>query len=86
MESMQENLLTFVKANPGQRADQIAGAIGSDVKTIRLPMQKLLASRKVKTQGQRRGMTYYAGAGGPGRPAGRSGKGKARKGRARARK
>lgn len=79
VDSMQETLLSFVKTNPGQRADQIAVAIGSDVKTIRLPMQKLLAARQVRTEGQRRGTTYHAGAGGRGRP-----KGSARNGRRKA--
>jgi hypothetical protein len=76
MDAMQEQLLSHVKANPGQRSDQIATALGSDVKTIRLPMQKLIAARQVKTQGQRRGMTYSAGAGGPARPAKRGRRGK----------
>ena len=56
-------LLANVKAKPGQRADQIASALGTDVGTMRLPMQKLLAEKKVRTEGQRRGTTYFAGAG-----------------------
>jgi hypothetical protein len=32
----------------------------SDVKTIRLPMKQLIAAKKVRTKGQRRGMTYFA--------------------------
>jgi hypothetical protein len=59
VEAMGATLLTYVKANPGQRADQIAKALRTDVGTMRLPMQALLAARKVKTQGQRRGTRYY---------------------------
>jgi hypothetical protein len=59
---MGDALLAHVKANPGQRADQIALVLGTDVRTIRLPMQKLLAEKKVHTQGRRRGTTYFAGA------------------------
>lgn len=71
VDAMGEKLLAHVKANPGQRGEQIAAAMRSDVTTIRLPMKKLIAARKVKTKGQRRGMTYWAGGGGagPGGPA-----------------
>ena len=55
-------LLAHVRANPGQRADQIAAALGTDVGTMRLPMRQLIAERKVRTEGQRRGTTYFAGA------------------------
>lgn len=84
MDAMQDKLLSHVKANPGQRGEQIAAALGSDVGTIRLPMKKLIAARKVTTKGERRGMMYFPGGGGagPGRPAkaknGRRGKRKAK--------
>lgn len=68
MDAMQDRLLAHVKANPGQRGEQIAAAMRSDVTTIRLPMKKLIAARKVTTKGQRRGMMYFAG-GGAARPA-----------------
>ena len=57
--AMGATLVDYVKANPGQRADQIAAALRTDPDTIRLPMQALLSSRKVKTQGQRRGTKYF---------------------------
>jgi hypothetical protein len=55
-----EALLAHVTNNPGQRGEQIAKALGTDVGTMRLPMKKLIAAKKVKTRGQRRGMTYFA--------------------------
>lgn len=73
---MGERLLAHVKANPGQRGEQIAAALKTDVKTMRLPMLKLIAEKKVRTEGQRRGMTYFASGGGGG------GGGGARKARA----
>ncbi|MFN0244572.1 MAG: hypothetical protein ACKVWV_16920 [Planctomycetota bacterium] len=58
LDEMSARLLAHVKSNPGQRGEQIAKAMRSDAKTIRLPMKKLIAAKKVKTKGQRRGMTY----------------------------
>jgi hypothetical protein len=55
-------LLAHVKANPGARGEQIAAALGTDVEKMRLPMQKLVAAKKVRTEGERRGMMYFAGA------------------------
>ena len=57
-----DRLLAHVKANPGQRGEQIAAALASDVKRIRPAMLKLIAAKQVRTTGQRRGMTYHAGA------------------------
>lgn len=60
LEKLSGALLAHVKAHPGQRGDQIAATLRSDVKTIRGPMKKLIAAKKVKTKGQRRGMQYFA--------------------------
>ncbi|MDZ4773760.1 MAG: hypothetical protein SGI72_11575 [Planctomycetota bacterium] len=57
--AMGQTLTDYIKANPGQRADQIATALRTEPSTMRLPMLALLASKKVKTQGVRRGTKYY---------------------------
>jgi hypothetical protein len=49
-----------VRSNPGQRGEQIAAALAADTKAIRPVMKKLIAAGKVRTEGQRRGMTYTA--------------------------
>ncbi len=64
MEEMQNTLLAHVKANPGMRGEQIAAALKTDVGTMRLPMKKLIAAGSVRTEGERRGMQYFAGGGG----------------------
>jgi hypothetical protein len=63
LEQMSTDLLSHVKSSPGMRGDQIATALGTDVGTMRLPMKKLIAEGKVRTEGQRRGMTYFPGSG-----------------------
>ena len=59
VEKMAGRLIVFIKQKPGQRGEQIAKALKTDVKSMRLPMQTLLAKKKVKTKGQRRGMQYF---------------------------
>ena len=61
VEQMGEALLAQIKKSPGQRGEQIAAELGTDTKTMRLPMQKLIGAKLVKTKGQKRGMTYYPG-------------------------
>lgn len=76
LDEIGSRLLAHVQRNPGQRGDQIAKALGTDVGTMRLPMSKLIGDKKVRTKGQRRGTTYYpAGA----VPRGRTGKARAAK-------
>lgn len=58
LDQMGEALLAHVKSNPGMRGEQIAAALKTDVGTMRLPMKKLIAAKKIKTKGNRRGMTY----------------------------
>ena len=59
VEAMGATLVEYVKTHPGQLGEEIAKALGTDVGTMRLPMQALMKAKKVKTQGQRRGTRYY---------------------------
>jgi hypothetical protein len=54
-------LLAHIRAHPGQRAEQIAAALGTDSKSMRPVMRGLIEDRKVKTSGEKRGMTYLVG-------------------------
>ena len=77
---MSDALLAHVKANPGQRGEIIAAALRTDVGTMRKPMKNLIAKKLIKTQGQRRGMTYWLPGAAPAKaapaPKAKRGKGK----------
>ena len=60
IEDLAEQLLQYVRSNPGQRGEEIAAAMATDSATIRPVMKKLIAAGKVTTEGQKRGMTYSA--------------------------
>jgi hypothetical protein len=53
-------ILDVVKKKPGLRGEQLSKEMKTDTKSLRLPMLKLIGDKKVKTKGQRRGMTYFA--------------------------
>ena len=54
-------IIAFVQKNPGQRAEHIAAALGTDSKAIRGLMRQLIAERRIRTKGERQGMQYWAG-------------------------
>jgi hypothetical protein len=55
-----EAVLAHVRAHSGQRGEQIAAALSTDVNTMRPVMHALIAENKITTRGMRRGMTYHA--------------------------
>jgi hypothetical protein len=60
-----------VKANAGHRLEQIGAALKTDTAILKRPIANLLAAKKLRTEGQKRGTKYFAGgkhgAGGSGR-------------------
>ena len=54
-------VLAFVQKNPGQRGEHIAAALGTDSMRLRRTMKRLIEDGKVRTNGERRGMQYFAG-------------------------
>jgi len=54
----EDALLAYVRTNPGQRGEQIAGALGTDSASVRPVMKKLIQAGKVRTIGQARAMSY----------------------------
>jgi hypothetical protein len=53
-------VLAHVREHSGQRGEQIAAALGTDVNAMRPAMKSLIAENRIKTRGQRRGMQYFA--------------------------
>lgn len=59
IQEAQEKFLAFVRANPGQRIEQINHALGTTTKDLALPIRKLIASKQIRVEGQRRATTYF---------------------------
>lgn len=64
-----EQFVEYVTSNPGQRIEAIGAALGIETKVLALPVKKLVAEGRVKTEGQKRATSYFAG-GGKGRKKG----------------
>lgn len=60
---LSDSFLSYVKANPGQRLEQIGVGMRTDTKELKRPVQLLLESGSLRTEGQRRGTKYFAGSG-----------------------
>lgn len=56
-----EAIVAHVRSNPGQNVGEIGDALGLSSKDLKLPIQKLIEEKKLKTTGQRRGTRYHLG-------------------------
>jgi hypothetical protein len=66
LEQIAARVLAHVKSNAGHRLEQIGKALKTDTAILKRPIQTLLAARKLRTKGQKRGTMYFAGGGGGG--------------------
>jgi hypothetical protein len=57
--TLADELLAHLEKHPGQRGEEIAAALETDTRTIRLPLKKLIEDNKVKTKGVARGTSYH---------------------------
>src|SRR5688572_27269456 len=64
VEAVGAKVLSYVKANPGSRLEEIGRGLKVDTGGLKLPVQGLLAARSVRTEGQKRGTKYFAGGSG----------------------
>lgn len=60
---MAEQFLNYVRENPGQRIEAIGESLGIETKVLALPVKKLLAEGRVKTEGQKRATSYFVAGG-----------------------
>jgi hypothetical protein len=60
IEALRTKLLAVISDNPGCRAEDINGALGTRTPQIAQPLRKLVAERLVRTEGARRGTKYFA--------------------------
>jgi hypothetical protein len=56
---LQASLLAAVKSKQGQRLEEIGKAMKTDTAVLKRPMALLLAAKKLKTKGQKRGTKYF---------------------------
>jgi hypothetical protein len=59
IEKLTGKLGDYVKSNPGQRIEQIAKGMGTSTKELNLPVKKLIATKAIKTKGQKRATQYF---------------------------
>jgi hypothetical protein len=60
IEQTSQQILEYVRKNPGHRAEQIKGALKLDKAAWMLPITRLVEQGHVKTKGHRRATTYTA--------------------------
>jgi hypothetical protein len=63
LEKIADRVLAHVRSNPGQRLEQIGKALEVETAVLKRPVANLLARKKLRTKGQRRGTMYFAGGG-----------------------
>jgi hypothetical protein len=61
VEQVAGQVLAYVHGNPGQRLEEIGRGLGVDTGGLKRPVQHLLATGRLRTEGQKRGTKYFAG-------------------------
>jgi hypothetical protein len=56
---MGEVVVAYVAKNPGQSVEQIKKALGVEKKDLQLPIVRMVAAKKLKTTGMKRGTRYF---------------------------
>lgn len=64
-----DDLLAFIAQHPGLRIEEINAQLGTKTREVFRPLKKLIASKRVRTEGDRRSTRYYAGPAWPVKPA-----------------
>lgn len=61
LDGLAESFHSFVAKHPGMRIEQINKQLGTTTKDLALPIRKLIAEGAIKTKGEKRSTTYFAG-------------------------
>jgi hypothetical protein len=56
---MGETVVAYVAKNPGQSVEQSKKALGVEKKDFQLPIVRMVAAKKLRTTGERRGTKYF---------------------------
>jgi len=59
VEAASQKVLAHVKANPGQRLEEIGRALKRPTSVLKRPVANLMAAKQLKTKGQKRGTKYF---------------------------
>ena len=58
--ALAETVLSHVRANPGQRLEEIGRDLSVPTKELKRPIANLMEAGKLRTKGQKRGTMYFA--------------------------
>ncbi|HEX2687404.1 MAG TPA: hypothetical protein VHN14_12345 [Kofleriaceae bacterium] len=61
LEALSTKFVSFVKAHPGLRIEQINKELGTTTKDLALPIRKLVSDGVISAKGQKRSTTYFPG-------------------------
>jgi hypothetical protein len=55
-----DRLADYIKANPGHRMEAIGKALGMPTRELNLPIKKLLAAKRIRSEGRKRATEYFS--------------------------
>lgn len=61
LDKLAESFHGFVAKHPGMRIEQINKQLGTSTRDLALPIRKLISDGAIKTKGEKRSTTYFAG-------------------------
>jgi hypothetical protein len=61
LDQLGESFHAFVAKHPGLRIEQINKQLGTSTKDLALPIRKMISDGSLKTKGEKRSTTYFAG-------------------------
>ncbi len=60
LNDLRERLYRVIADNPGRRTEELNAALGTTTPQIAQQLRQLVADKRVRTEGARRGMRYFA--------------------------